>query len=77
MKAYFALRHNEEFGVGSYVDRRTRFRPLLMALALVSKQKRKEFKDFLRDTTWPQGYLTKYRLYPLIGMYNRILEQYY
>ena len=36
-----------------------------------------EFKDFLRDTTWPQGYLTKYRLYPLIGMYNRILEQYY
>lgn len=77
VKAYFALRHNEEFGVGSYVDRRTRFRPLLMAFALVSKQKRKEFKDFLRDTTWPQGYLTKYRLYPLIGMYNRILEQYY
>lgn len=77
VKAYFALRHNEEFGVGEYVDRRTRFRPLLMALAVVSKKKRKEFKDFLRDTTWPQGYLTKYHLYPLIGMYNRVLEQYY
>jgi len=77
VNAYFALRHKEECGGGSYVDRSTRFRPVLMALALVSKKKRQEFKDFLRDTTWPQGYLTKYRLYPLIGMYNRILEQYY
>ena len=77
VNSYFSLIHNEEFGVGAYVDKRTVFRPVLMFLAVFSKKKRQEFKDFLRDTTWPQGYLTKYRLYPLIKIYNNILEKYY
>lgn len=77
VNSYFNLTHNEEFGVGEYVDKRTVFRPVLMFLALISKNKRQEFKDFLRNTTWPQGYLTKYRLYPLIKVYNNILEKYY
>ena len=77
VNSYFNLTHNEEFGVGAYVDKRTVFRPVLMFLALISKNKRQEFKDFLRNTTWPQGYLTKYRLYPLIKVYNNILEKYY
>ena len=77
VSSYFNLTHNEEFGVGAYVDKRTVFRPGLMFLAVFSKKKRQEFKDFLRNTTWPQGYLTKYRLYPLIKIYNNILEKYY
>lgn len=77
VSSYFNLTHNEEFGVGTYVDKRTVFRPVLMFLAVFSRKKRQEFKDFLRNTTWPQGYLTKYRLYPLIKIYNNILEKYY
>lgn len=76
-KAYFELVHNEEFGVGSYIDKRTRFRPLLMIKAVFSQKSRMELKEFLRDTTWPQGYLAKYHLYPALYLYNRLLRRYY
>lgn len=76
-KAYFELVHNEEFGVGNYVDKRTRFRPFLMIKAVFSEKSRKELKEFLRDTTWPQGYLAKYHLYPALHLYNRLLKKYY
>lgn len=74
--AYFSLVHNEEFGVGEYVDKRTHLRLLLMISAVFSKKKRTEFKNFLLQTTWPQGYLKKYHLTPLLKIYNRIVEKY-
>lgn len=77
VNAYFGLIHNEEFGVGTYVDKRTRFRPLLICQALFKKEKRNELKEFLSETTWPQGYLTKYFLYPALFVYNYLLQRYY
>ncbi|NBJ83212.1 hypothetical protein D5274_16210 [bacterium 1XD42-94] len=74
--AYFSLVHNEEFGVGEYVDKRTRLQLMLMVSAIFSKKKRIEFKNFLLETTWPQGYLKKYHLTPLLNIYNRIVEKY-
>lgn len=76
-KAYFALVHNEEFGVGDYIDKRTRFRPLLMIKAVFREKSRKQLKEFLRDTTWPQGYFAKYHLYPALHFYNWLLQKYY
>lgn len=70
---FFQLQHNEEFGVGCYVDKRFKFRLGLMFTALVSKQKRKELKEFLVNTSWPQGYLARYRLDPLIPILNKKL----
>lgn len=74
--AYFSLVHNEEFGVGSYVDKHQRLQLKLFLMAIFSKKGRKKLKDFLIETTWPQGYLTKYHLYPMLRIYNYLLEQY-
>lgn len=71
-KAYFSLKHNEEFGVGEYVDKSTRFRLDLFVKALVSRKGIKELACFLAETTWPQGYLTLYHMRPLIWIYNMI-----
>lgn len=70
---FFQLQHNEEFGVGCYVDKRFRLRLDLMFAALFSKQKRNEFKEFLVNTSWPQGYLARYHLDPLISLLNKKL----
>lgn len=69
-KAYFSLRHNEEFGVGEYVDKTTVFRLDLFVKALLGRKHRSRLAQFLRDTTWPQGYLVKYHLTPLVKLYN-------
>lgn len=69
-EAYFSLRHNEEFGVGEYVDKTTVFRFDLFAGALLGRKYRSRLAQFLRDTTWPQGYLVKYHLTPLVKLYN-------
>lgn len=74
--AYFSLVHNEEFGVGEYVDKHKGFCLSLFILAVFSRKQRRKLKDFLISTTWPQGYLTKYHLYPLLKIYNHLLEQY-
>ena len=70
-KAYFSLKHNEEFGVGEYVDKTTIFRPDLLFKACLGRKHRSRLAQFLRDTTWPQGYLAKYGLFPLVKLYNR------
>ena len=69
-KAYFSLRHNEEFGVGEYVDKTTVFRFDLFAKVLLGRKYRIRLAQFLRNTTWPQGYLVKYHLTPLVRFYN-------
>lgn len=76
VKAYFNLKHNEEFGVGTYVDKTTRFRPKLMIEAVFKRSRRRELIEFLRDTTWAQGYLVKYWLYPALKIYNILLRKY-
>lgn len=70
-EAYFSLKHNEEFGVGEYVDKTTVLRLDLIFKAFFGRKHRSALAQFLRDTTWPQGYLVKYSLYPLLRIYNR------
>ena len=74
VKAYFSLRHNEMFGVGSFVDKRTKLRIGLMMEAVFSKRKRRELIEFLDHTTWAQGYMVKYHLYPLLWIWNWALK---
>lgn len=71
--AFFQLRHNEEFGIGGYVDKRTQLRLNLLVKAVLSKSGRRELNDFLNSTSWPQGYLVKYHLNPLVSVYNRMI----
>lgn len=73
VNAFFSLFHNEEFGVGSFVDKRTHLQLWLMIKAVFSKKARRQLKEFLLSTSWPQGYLTKYHLTPLIGTLNQKL----
>lgn len=72
--SYFDLKHNEEFGVGAYVDKHTRLRLDLLILGVFSKKYRYKLKEFLSNTTWPQGYLTKYHLKNCLRIYNKLLE---
>lgn len=69
--AYFSLKHNEEFGIGDYVDKTTVFRPDLFIKACLGKMHRSNLAQFLRNTTWPQGYLVKYHLSFLVRLYNK------
>lgn len=76
-KTYFNLKHNEEFGVGKYVDKKTYFNFKVFMGAPFSHQARIRLKDFLLSTTWPQGYLTKYHLKILLPMYNRLAKKHF
>ncbi len=69
--AYFSLKHNEEFGVGEYVDKSTCFPLFLFIKGFFFRKYRPQVFQFLRDTTWPQGYFAKYALRPLIYVYNK------
>lgn len=73
VEAFFQLKHNEEFGVGGFVDKKAHLRLDLMAVAVFSKRGRRKLVDFLNETSWPQGYLVRYRLDPLVDIYNRLL----
>ncbi len=75
-EAYFNLKHNEEFGVGEFVNKTTRFRPGLFIGAIFSRKRRKQLMEFLRNTTWAQGYFVKYWMYPVLWIYNRLLLSY-
>lgn len=69
--AFFSLKHNEEFGVGEYVDKTTKFPFFMFVKGFLFKKYRPKVFDFLRNTTWPQGYFAKYGLRMLIKIYNR------
>ena len=73
VRAFFQLKHNEEFGVGGFVDKHVRLRLDLMIKAVFSKQGRRALNDYLNSTSWPQGYLVKYHLDPLVDIYDRML----
>lgn len=73
-KAYFSLKHNEEFGVGQFVDKSTRLRLGLFFKAVFLKRGRRELVDYLNKTTWPQGYLVYYHMKLLVKIYNKIVS---
>lgn len=74
-ESYFSLKHNEEFGVGKYIDKHTNFKLMLMIKAIFIKSSRQKLKEFLDSTTWPQGYLTKYKINYARKVYNQIQEK--
>lgn len=76
VKAYFSLRHNEEFGMGTYVEIRAGFRLGVFIKAFYSRQGRMRLKALLKEASWPQGYLVKYWLYPVLYLYNYLLAGY-
>ena len=76
-KYYFQLRHNEEFGRGEFVTHYLSFSFRFFFKALFNSKKRIELKKFLVSTTWPQGYFVYFRLYPLLWIYNKLLEVLY
>lgn len=67
---YFTLKHNEEFGMGCFLDKRKIpcFRKFLKTLP--GLRKKGSWKEFLKKTTWPQGYFVKHRRYLLLAVYN-------
>ncbi len=56
-RAYFNLKHNEEFGVGDYVYKKRKFHYGWMFLAVLSRKYRTLFRESLIDSTWTQGFL--------------------
>ncbi len=75
-KAYFSLKHNEEFGKGKFISMKTRFYPGLFCMAWFGRRYRRKLKETLKETAWPQGYFVRYRLYPLLIPYNILLRYY-
>ncbi|CAH1059496.1 hypothetical protein [Paenibacillus pseudetheri] len=69
--AFFRLAHNETFGVGEFVEKKRPF-PFKQAFkALVSFEGKKQFVQYLEDSSWPQGLLTYFHLKSLISIYNK------
>lgn len=71
VKAFFQLKHNEEFGVGAFVDKHTHLRLDLFAKALFGRKGLYRLNEYLCSTSWPQGYLVKYGLGLLVKAYNQ------
>lgn len=67
---FFQLKHNEEFGVGGFVDKHVRLRLDLMVRGALSQTGRQVLLEYLNSTSWPQGYLVKYHLDPLVKIFN-------
>lgn len=74
-KAFFSLSHNEIFGIGDFVDKKKNFPTKIFLKALVSYSGKKEFKRFLEDTTWPQGFLTNHNMDFLVKIYNEFMKK--
>lgn len=55
--AYFRLNHNETFGVGGYADKRARPPAATFVLALVSRSRRRQAREFLKHCGWIPGLL--------------------
>lgn len=56
-KMYFKLKHNEEFGLGKYVNKDGKFKYTNLLLAPISTKYRNRFRQSIIDSTWNQGYL--------------------
>jgi predicted HAD superfamily hydrolase len=67
-QAFFSLAHNEMFGLGKYINKKVKFPYLLSGLAIISRSKRRKLKQYLEDSSWPQGLL----IYKGMGFMNRL-----
>lgn len=56
-EVYFNLKHNEEFGLGEYVNKNGKFSYKNLILAPVSSNYRNKFRESIINSTWNQGYL--------------------
>ena len=70
VKAFFTLNHNEEFGMGVYLDKNISNKWWLFILAVFSSNRRQELKNLLIQATWPQGYFIRYNMYLVLWLYN-------
>lgn len=76
-QAYFSLKHNEMFGNGAFLNKQFKIKKKLFILACICEKSRRQLKQALYDTTWPQGYLTVSGMPWLVHLYNRMLERNY
>ncbi|MCR8659822.1 hypothetical protein [Paenibacillus endoradicis] len=74
-KAFFKLAHNEQFGLGKYVDKKYNIPYLLILKAILSKSKRREFKHYLENSSWPQGLMINKKLDILNDAYNKHMNK--
>lgn len=74
-KAFFSLSHNENFGVGSFINKQVRFPVKLAIKAFLGQKNKKRFKEYIENTSWPQGFLTFYRLTLLNDYYNNHVKK--
>ena len=70
---YFALQHDETFGVGSRVKRKFSLPVRLTLNASLSRKARGDLMEFLYSTSWPQGFLVMKGLAWLLPNLNRAL----
>lgn len=56
-RAYFQLNHNETFGVGGFLDKRSRLTTAEVLMALVSGSARQRLQRFVNETGWVPGLL--------------------
>lgn len=75
VRAFFTLRHNETFGIGTYVNKNKKMAWILFPAALFCRKYRQKLKYFLWETTWPQGFFVYYHMRYAAGLYNYILKK--
>ncbi|MBW7452714.1 hypothetical protein ACFOLF_14805 [Paenibacillus sepulcri] len=73
--AFFELAHNETFGLGKYVEKKVKFPYLLTLMAVVSKNHRRKLKQFIENSSWPQGLLIYKGLDLLNRYYNKHMSK--
>jgi|GEM_PF-2938562 len=56
-KAYFNLKHNEEFGLGRYIDKARTLDKKLLVKSIYSRSNRSVLREELINSTWAEGYL--------------------
>lgn len=74
-EAYFALRHNETFGVGGFVDKRAELSADLLRKGEESGGSDPDFVRAIEATDWPQGLLRLLGHDELCRRYNAFREQ--
>lgn len=73
---YFKLKHNEEFGLGKYVNKNSKFNYINLFLAPVSKKYRNRFRESIKNSTWNQGYLKVNKLGVLNSWYKKKINNF-
>lgn len=73
-KAYFNLSHNETFGLGKYISKKSSLDIFTAMRGVVSKTQRQKYLKHVIDTHWPQGFFNYYKLPMLTKCYNNLVK---